>query len=275
MKVELHCHSHHSRGTKITFEGLDSPRDIVRHAKRIGLGAVALTDHDKSDGWREASREARRKGIVFVPGIEIDTQSGHVLGLGLNEYIEGGMPVDETVESIHEQGGIAVAAHPFDIRSCGIKHEINKVDAVEVFNALSLDRISNVFTEKKARESGIPMVSGSDAHTLDMLGTASIDADFYDMNSLLKGIAKGKVSFTKNYVPLKSIINWSRKRFELSYNDVIHYMHENYGRPKEWVARKMLDQFMNSKRENFWRGVAIVSTGATMMYGSIKVLSYY
>ena len=62
--IDLHTHSSASDGT-------EPPAIVVRQAVRAGLTAVALTDHDTTIGWEEAADEARRAGIVLVPGIEV------------------------------------------------------------------------------------------------------------------------------------------------------------------------------------------------------------
>ncbi|HET7762405.1 MAG TPA: PHP domain-containing protein [Phycicoccus sp.] len=62
--IDLHTHSNASDGT-------EPPALVVRQAVRAGLTAVALTDHDTTTGWEEAADEARRTGIVLVPGIEV------------------------------------------------------------------------------------------------------------------------------------------------------------------------------------------------------------
>ena len=62
--IDLHAHSTASDGT-------DAPAALVRKAKRAGLSAIALTDHDTTAGLDEAQAEADRLGIDFLPGIEI------------------------------------------------------------------------------------------------------------------------------------------------------------------------------------------------------------
>ena len=62
--IDLHTHSNASDGT-------EPPALVVRQAVRAGLSVVALTDHDTTIGWEEAAGEARRTGIVLVPGIEV------------------------------------------------------------------------------------------------------------------------------------------------------------------------------------------------------------
>lgn len=79
-RVDFHTHSTCSDGTM-------TPAELVRYAKEKGLTAFALTDHDSVDGIEEATREAEKIGIEFIPGIEFsaaeDTET-HVIGLFLD-----------------------------------------------------------------------------------------------------------------------------------------------------------------------------------------------
>ena len=78
----MHTHSTAS-------DGEYSPSELVLAAKEAGLEALALTDHDSVDGLEEAAQAAKKAGIAFVPGIEINVQwptgEFHLLGLGLKE----------------------------------------------------------------------------------------------------------------------------------------------------------------------------------------------
>jgi len=75
---DLHNHSTCS-------DGLLSPTQLIELATRTGVDAIALTDHDTTDGLAEAGRAAREAGIAFVPGVEISVSWGattlHVVGL--------------------------------------------------------------------------------------------------------------------------------------------------------------------------------------------------
>lgn len=90
---DLHMHSFFS-------DGLDSPEEMVKRTKEAGATAMALTDHDTTEGLNRARAEAERVGIDFIDGIELSTVWGrnevHVLGLmidsntpSLSENIEG------------------------------------------------------------------------------------------------------------------------------------------------------------------------------------------
>jgi predicted metal-dependent phosphoesterase TrpH len=75
--IDLHAHSSVSDGT-------ESPAELVRAAVDAGLGAVALTDHDSTAGWAEATRAVVGTGLLLVPGMELSTSFGlnsvHMLG---------------------------------------------------------------------------------------------------------------------------------------------------------------------------------------------------
>lgn len=270
-KFELHCHSHYSKGTTIPCEGIPSPVQIIKRVKMLGLSGVAITDHSSTGAWDSARKEARKQGMIFIPGIELETQGGQVIGLGISEMIEDNLPLDEALECIRGQGGLAIAPHPFDLKGHGIRNAIKHLDVVEVFNALCIDRIVNRFAEMKAGKLGKSMVCGSDAHTLEMLGTAPNLIEARDLDSLLKEIRKGRTEIVKRYVPVKTIVEWNRQRFAKSYNHVLDYMKKRYSRPKFWISRKLLNTFINSK-SNFWTLTAKTSLPFISLYGGIRLL---
>ena len=81
--VDLHTHSNAS-------DGRSTPTEVIALADRIGLAAVALTDHDTTAGLAEARTAAESFGdLNFVPGIELSAMfssgSLHILGLGIDE----------------------------------------------------------------------------------------------------------------------------------------------------------------------------------------------
>ncbi len=76
-KVDLHCHSNCSDGSL-------SPAELIKYAKEKGLSAVALTDHDTTDGIEEAKKCAEENGLELIPGIEFSVSADteiHILGL--------------------------------------------------------------------------------------------------------------------------------------------------------------------------------------------------
>jgi len=266
---ELHCHSWHSKGKKIPWEGISPPGMIARTLKRKGISGFAITDHDSIKSWKEASGEARRLGLVHIPAVEISTASGHVIGLGITESVPAGMPVEETVDEIRSQGGIAVAPHPFDIRNEGVKNEFSKCDAVETFNSLNLTKIENMIAARKARRLRMPAVGGSDAHLLQALGATVNYIDASDADSALKKIKKGKVLIEGKYIPVPVIVWWIRERMRMSYADIEEYIDRNYSAPRANVSRFFLNKFVKSDSP-FWNFVGNAAVNLSIAYSIPK-----
>ncbi|MCD6247438.1 MAG: PHP domain-containing protein [Candidatus Diapherotrites archaeon] len=243
MKAELHCHTNYSKGTKIKVEGLHSPEEMVRQAKLLGIDVLAITDHNKFKGAVEAEKVAKKYDIIVIKGEEITTdRDKHVIGLGLSELIPQGLSLGETLDRIREQGGIAVAPHPFDINNKGLGKLAMHCDAIEAFNSINKDRLSNRKARKFAKKHAMPMVAGSDAHCKEMLGygLTKIYAE-PDVDSILIAIKRGNTKIYGRYIPTDVIKKWSLARIEYSYFSILEYIAENYSYPKRFVCEKLLN----------------------------------
>ena len=269
MFYELHCHSSCSKGRKLPFESGGSPREIVRQADRAGLMGIALTDHDTVRGWRQAEAEARRLGMVFIPGLEVSTRSGHVIGLGLNERIRPGLSVEETIDRIRGQGGLSVAAHPFDVKGDGIMHKMGKCDAIEAFNGLNMDRLSNMFCRWKAGGLGKPVVGGSDSHMLETIGLVRNRIEADSMDSVLKEIRKGRVGIEGRCTPSGLAVRWARQRFIGSYMEAACHANR-YWQPKKSVSLALLRRFVMSD-SRAWDALGKFGICMTGAYSALRL----
>jgi len=168
MKADLHIHTTFS-------DGLSSPEEIVDIAIERGIDIICITDHRETEGAIRAMRYAFDKEILVVPGIEILSKAGDVLGINVKKVIPDGLSVKETFSEIRKQGGIAVIPHPFDRPFTGFwggEKLIKDVspDAIEVFNAGVFFKNSNKKALKFARENNFCFTAGSDAHIKDYVG---------------------------------------------------------------------------------------------------------
>ncbi|WOH17438.1 PHP domain-containing protein [Paenarthrobacter sp. GOM3] len=80
MRIDLHAHSNVSDGT-------ETPAGVIISAVSAGLDAVALTDHDSTDGWEQAAAAALEHGIEFVPGMEISCRTEQGISVHLLSYL--------------------------------------------------------------------------------------------------------------------------------------------------------------------------------------------
>jgi hypothetical protein len=95
-------------------DGWPAPHELVDQARRVGLDVIAVTDHDTIEGaLRAADYASRWSGVHVVVGEEVSSRNGHIVGLFLEKRIRPGMTAAATVHAIHDQGGLAVAVHPF------------------------------------------------------------------------------------------------------------------------------------------------------------------
>ena len=166
MRADLHIHTFHSKDNHQTL------REIFKAARDKDLGAIAITDHNTLAGAIEAMKSAP-DWLIVMPGIEITSADGHILGLNVQHEIPKGLSVPETIGRIHGAGGIAVAAHPYRKWS-GLKESMirmSQFDAIEAINGRSTRR-SNRRVLDLALELGMPMVAGSDAHKPSNIGAA-------------------------------------------------------------------------------------------------------
>jgi predicted metal-dependent phosphoesterase TrpH len=271
MKFELHCHSWHSHGSKIRWEGLASPVQIVKALKKLGFGGLAITDHDSVTGWHDAKGAAKRLGMVFIPGMEISTLSGHLIALGIGDPIKMGLSVRETIELVHDQGGITIAPHPLDVRGEGIGNDFVRADAVEIFNSMNLTRVENALAKMWAKKSAMPAVGGSDAHSLEMLGMTVNHINADDMDSALKMIKRGNVEIEGRYIPIPMVVAWVRQRMKMSYKDILKYIEKNYSSPRAVLARFLLRRFVNSE-SRAWNALGSFAVSVSTMYSVLRML---
>ncbi len=164
VKADLHVHSVYSSDSLIT------PRDLVYYAKRRGLNAVAVTDHDQVEGALKIAEET--KDFLIIPGIEISSKDGHIVGLNVRTIVPKRLSAEETVNRIHDAGGVAIACHPFAFFKGSLGKSVSaKFDAIETINARAFPfRRNSQKAEETARKLRLSRVAGTDAHYGPQIG---------------------------------------------------------------------------------------------------------
>ena len=202
LTVELHSHS------ELSHDGRDPVELLLEQAAAVGLDALAVTDHDEIDASVEAAEQAADHGLIGIVGMEVSSAAGHILGFGIEELIPPGLSYNETLERIHEQGGIAVIPHPFQKSRHGVAPQISddqlaSADAIEVYNSRLFTGWSNRQAERFAIEYGLPMTAGSDAHISEMVGQAitEVGVDDRSADAILEAIRHGRTSVIGHRTP--------------------------------------------------------------------------
>ena len=195
VRIDLHVHTHYSHDSTIT------PKELVAFARKRGLDAVAITDHDTVKG---ALRIGTHDGCLIIPGIEVTTKLGHVLGLNIHEQIPPMLDIPVTIQRIHEAGGIAIAAHPTALYRGRLRNHVTReFDAVEVINASSIPfSFSNRLNRALAVGLDLPQTGGSDAHYAPEIGMAHtlVEAGL-EKDEIIAAIRNGKTTACGRSIP--------------------------------------------------------------------------
>lgn len=180
VKAEIHCHSNAKfillPYAPLIFDSVQSVEEIIERAIAIGVKILAITDHNSLNGYRKAKQviEKNKLDIMLISGMEISSREGHILAYNVNKHVRRWMSAEKTLKAIHEQGGIAVAAHPYYMTaSLGDRVYKYKFDAVEGYNSLATKK-ANIRAVEAAKRMGLPCTAGSDAHQLENLGNAVV-----------------------------------------------------------------------------------------------------
>ena len=206
LKIDLHVHTSYSP------DAFSSISTIVKKIKEKGLNGYAIADHDTIAGIPQALKQ--KNDLTVIPALEISAIGAHILALEPNELIPPNLSIFETVERIHEQGAIAVLAHPYGLPRSWIN--INTIsdahfDAIEVANSAQIPY--NYICERNkdlAIKLGLPMTGGSDSHIPETIGKAYtiVDSPSKEIDDTIKAIKLGRTSYVGNGIDLSTRIKY-------------------------------------------------------------------
>jgi predicted metal-dependent phosphoesterase TrpH len=209
-RADLHIHTLASDGTAGVVEILD-------HVERnTELDVIAITDHERIDAALAARTIAQDRGLSFevVVGEEVTTLGGHLLALWLEEPVKPFRTMRTTIGEIHDQGGIAIPAHPlvpyplcaqgFVLRRLLADEPRYRPDALEAFNPTTLGRPWHRRVVRFAEEHGLSRVGNSDAHDLASIGIGHTSFQGRDGDALRAAIAAGTTHHHGTFHPAGS-----------------------------------------------------------------------
>jgi hypothetical protein len=172
-KADLHIHTKASDGTFTPYEMLEYV------SKNTDIAVLAVTDHDEIDGALEAAALADQfPGVDVIPGVEVSTIDGHLIGLWVKEAFPVLRSAEWTIDGIREQGGIVIVPHPMSWLTLSfwpfsfkrLERKGYWFDAIEVMNASLAGKMSYPKALAIQRKLGIAQVGGSDSHILEGIG---------------------------------------------------------------------------------------------------------
>ena len=213
-RADLHVHTCHS-------DGKPTVRDVLDHvASRTRLKAIAITDHDTIEGALAAYEMRRRYAFDIIIGEEVTSREGHILALFVDRRVPPMMSAAETIAAIHDQGGLAIAAHPFiaafgePAQGIGKRFADLPFDAVEVENSTPFMYWANYRARKHNRQvAKLPEIGNSDAHIVEAIGKSYTRFAGSGAADLRKAIEHGKTSAHAGNYASREL--WAYARFWL------------------------------------------------------------
>ena len=183
--IDMHIHT--TAGA--SDSGL-SPDDLAAEAVARGLTGVNLTEHDRLwDPYKLAAYREQHAGLFINNGMEVSTDLGHMIVVGLKQYVPGIRRAEELRRVLDDIGGFMTVAHPFrhwfdpvyfrkqgkepftmTPEQAALRMPVFQlVDAIEALNGANTPR-ENIFALKVANVLGKPVTGGSDAHSRSGIG---------------------------------------------------------------------------------------------------------
>jgi len=185
--VDMHLHTVHG-----SADSELAPDDLAMIAMRVGMNGINITEHDKVwDRHVLNAYQGKHDPLFVTAAMEVTTDLGHLIAIGLSEYLPGIRRAAELRRAVDAVGGFLIVAHPFrhwfESASGGpysrrepdgrpmIPEEAAKlpviqlVDGIEVLNGANTMR-ENRFALEVATYLGKPATGGSDAHSTKGIG---------------------------------------------------------------------------------------------------------
>ncbi|MFQ5879485.1 MAG: PHP-associated domain-containing protein [Dehalococcoidia bacterium] len=214
--VDMHVHTvRGAADSSLTLE------ELTREAHRVGLGGVVISEHDRCWDRREVEEFSHSSGLLVVRGMEVSTDLGHIIALGLEGYVPGIHRAAELRRVVDEVGGFMIAAHPFrhfldpaphrrdGRRPLSLNPEaivglpiFQVVDEVEVANGGTSPQ-ENYLALLAARILGKSGIGASDAHSGHGLGcfATAFEAQLEDEGHLIAELRAGR------YRPVEGLLS--------------------------------------------------------------------
>ncbi|HJK65448.1 MAG TPA: PHP domain-containing protein [Methanocorpusculum sp.] len=234
LKCDLHVHTNASR------DGESSVEDVLAAAVKAGLDAIAITDHDTTEGSL-CALAVQNPGILIIPGIEVSTRQGHLLVLGTTKVLAPKQDVLKTIAEAKALGAVTIVPHPFHRWRHGVglrcKDALREADAVEALNSRYIIGTANQKAAKMAKKYGRPVTAGSDAHNCKFVGfgITEIDAEERSVAAVLDAIREGRISCTCKKTPLRT---YTRQSWDNTVRKVRRRVPQFRHRPRRRVVHR-------------------------------------
>jgi len=193
LKTNLHFHTSldEKHLNHNIYQGID-------YAKEQNFGVLAYTPHRKFLFEQEFSNYAESKGILLIPGIEIEIERKEIVVLNCDKEIENIKKFEDLLN--YKKGNpniLILAPHPYVFNSKSLRSDFLK--NIDLFDAVEMTVFSNIIfnfnkrAETIARKYGKPFIATSDTHFLKDInrGYTLINVREKTIEAVLDAVKKG------------------------------------------------------------------------------------
>ena len=204
MLIDLHTHT-----KPLAWDSYLTPDDLIERSKATGLDGICLSEHDFF--WKPADvlELAKRHDFLVLPAIEINTDDGHLLVYGLEEYTYGMHRSHDLADHVEQARGAMIAAHPYrrqmpwyleserDYEEALVRASRNPAygycTALELINGRGSKK-ANEFSRRLCELMGVRGTAGSDAHDSVDIGRCAtyFERDIDDIEGLIEELKAGR-----------------------------------------------------------------------------------
>jgi predicted metal-dependent phosphoesterase TrpH len=202
LKVDLHTHS------------ADDPEEYVAHtscelidkAHRLGFDALSITSHKALLCPSYLQEYAHERGIVLIPGAELEIEGKHVLVINAHEGIVSARTFDD-LRRLRTPENLIVAPHPYHPGRSSLLWKLRR--SIDVFDAIEFSWFYhrhinfNTFAVRVAARHGLPLLCTSDCHHLEKFGSAfSFVQAEKNVESIVRAVKAGRVEIAADPLSL-------------------------------------------------------------------------
>lgn len=209
-KIRIDCHCH----TCASWDSLIDYPQFIADVQNTTLDGVVICDHNTLDGAK--ALQDLSPPFRVIPGMEINTMEGELLGFFLHEVVPAGLSLPESIQCIHEQGGLVVIPHPFAphalhrVRTPRLLAIAHLVDALEGINARNEAQNPDDQAVELAARLGKPVTAGSDVHMPGRVGSAYLEIEpFSDAADFLAKLPAARTVLVRRASTWKNLLGFS------------------------------------------------------------------
>ncbi len=210
MLIDLHAHT-----LPWSDDSNLEPTELIRQAKQAGLDAICLTEHNRFWDKDALVKLNQEHDFLVLPGVEMNTDDGHFLVFGVEEYSFGMWRTEYLKRMVDEAGGVMILAHPYrrqlhsdddihdTVEHYYQNHVFRFVNIIEILNGRASAR-QNKFSQELCHRLNLMGVGGSDAHSLsDIPSCATLfETKISNVEELITELKAGRfraVDLRQNY----------------------------------------------------------------------------